>query len=95
MKPKIERNVEVPNTRRKYGRGQLRFPELAELKYDKETGLGDCAIYPNTVQNRSELVYKAKGRYNRAQSGIFAGFEFAHRFEERDGKDVIVIYRVK
>ena len=88
----IERGVEI-----KTGGTDNRFKYnwLLPLGIDLVKGTGDQAVIEDTLDNRMNVVYKALRRCNTASTGPFADYFFSHRYEERDGKKVIVIQRVE
>lgn len=95
-KNKIERQKPVSDRRvRFHPKGKVPvYPEILELEYNEELDLGDLAIFPDTPENRCNIVYGAKARYNRSTREFFADRFFVHWYEVRRDEAVIVIQRV-
>ena len=93
LKPIIVKDVPIRRIRARGGRGKIAFPEWLDLCVSKDGTKGDCLVYPDTTENR-KLLTGAKGKYNRATTGKFAGKCFVHRYEVHHGEPVIVIQRI-
>lgn len=93
MNPIVIKDEPIKLSRIESGRGHIAFPDFLELNVSKDGTKGDCLIYPDTPDNRKQIVM-CKCNYNRRKRGAFKDMYFTHRYETRHGEPVIVIQRI-